>query len=280
MTESSTLMQRVWQRPQLWRPMSYKLKKCALVLDVELLAQKHLQHTCCIEQQQADTVLCHFLFFFKKAHPRIAICGHLLSWWLACWCLASKAMPKTHLFEGSILRIVELCCGGSGDPEAKVAGDEERERLARLRHVVIVWRLHFNAQAATTARMLGACRHTRGNHFSDLQPRTFEGGQRVITLINICHATHVTDSRLRPSLSLFLSLSAHTHTHIHKQMHIRTLSLVLCHCLSLSLFFSMHAHAHTQTNTRTHTHTRAHTHTHAHTNTCTHTHAHAHNFCK
>ena len=47
-------------------------------------------------------------------------------------------MPKTQLFEGSILRIVELYCGVCGDLEDKVAGDEEMERLARLRHVVIV----------------------------------------------------------------------------------------------------------------------------------------------
>jgi len=38
-----------------------------------------------------------------------------------------------------------LCCGGNGDQEPKVAGDEESERLARLRHVVIARTLHLNA---------------------------------------------------------------------------------------------------------------------------------------
>ena len=87
--------------------------------------------------------------------------------------------------------------------------------------------------------------------------------QRTHTYTYI-HTTHMTSSRLLPSLYIYISTYIHTHVHAFMHAHTRTHT-------------HKHTRAHTLTLTLTHTHTRTHTHTHTHTTTHTkHTHTHTH----
>jgi len=96
--------------------------------------------------------------------------------------------------------------------------------------------------AATTAHMLGTCRRTIGNRFLMYSLATLKADSVKSLLMDIRHATHVTCSRLGPSLSLSLCTTKDRRwvlslTHIHSRS--RSLALSLSCSLALSLSRSL-----------------------------------------